>query len=72
MDVLASIKLVIAAWRVIINVSRDFQNSDSVLGLVGSEGFGVSLAVAQLTPVTFYIDPTHPKVVSNKMVGNRG
>ena len=33
--ILTSIKLVIAAWRVITNVSRDFQNSDSVLGRTG-------------------------------------
>ena len=27
-----------------------------------------SWAMAQLTPAAFLIDPTHPKVVSNKMV----
>ena len=71
-DVLTSIKRAIAAWRVIINVSHDLQNGDSVLGLVGSEGVRVSWAVAQLTPVAFYIDPVHPKVVWNKMVRSRG
>ena len=46
-----------------------FQKSTSVvLGLVGSKGVGVSWAVAQLTPVAFQIDPTHPKVVLNKIV----
>ena len=48
-----------------------FQNSDSALGFVWSEGVGVSWSVAQLTPVAFHIDPTHPKVVSKKMVGSR-
>ena len=71
-DILTSIKLAIAAWWVVINVSRDFQHSDSVMRLVVSEDLGVSWAVAQLTPVAFRIDPTHPKVVSNKMVGSRG
>ena len=62
-DILTSTKLAIAAWWFIINVSRYFQNKDSALGLVGSEGVGVSWAGAQLTPVAFHIDPTHPNVV---------
>ena len=57
-DVLTSIKLAIAAWRVTINVSRDFQKSDSVLGLVGPEGVGESWVVTQLTPVAFHIGET--------------
>ena len=35
-DILTSIKLAIAAWRVIKNVSREFQNSFSVLTLASA------------------------------------